>query len=465
MSTQSPFDTITAVSTPAGEGGIGIVRLSGDRAIDIVSRLFIPRRKSGTDLYKKSFTMHLGYIRKDGKTVDEVLLSVMKAPATYTREDVVEINCHGGAVAVGEVLRLVLMEGARLAEPGEFTKRAFINGRIDLSQAEAVLDIVRAKTSRALEHAVQQLQGSISRRIGDLAEQLKTILIHLEASIDFPDEEDVDAVEYNSLHDILNSISRDLDILLKSYDTGKILRDGVLTVISGKPNVGKSSILNAFLRYDRAIVTEIPGTTRDIIEEQLNLGGIPFILADTAGITDTEDRIEKEGVRRSRDHIERAQLIILVLDGSIPLDQRDREIAEKVVPLPHITVVNKSDLPLIMDFSRLDELGNIDRDFISISAMTGDGLKELEQRMVQKVVTGTVEGDRSLMITSARHHTILQKARRELDHAIKATIERSDPELIAYDVKSAMDILGEITGTVTSGDIMNEIFENFCIGK
>lgn len=465
MSMKSPYDTIAAVSTPAGEGGIGIVRLSGDRAIDIVSTLFEPRHGRGRDLYRKSFTMHLGYIRKDDVIIDEVLLSVMKAPATYTREDVVEINCHGGAVAVGEVLRLVLMEGARLAEPGEFTRQAFINGRIDLAQAEAVLDIVQAKTSKALEHAVQQLQGSISQKVEQLAESLKGLLIQLEASIDFPDEDDVDAIDYDDLSDTLGSICPDLDRMLKSYDTGRILRDGVLTVISGKPNVGKSSILNAFLKYDRAIVTEIPGTTRDIIEEQLNLGGIPFILADTAGITETDDRIEREGVRRSRDHMERAQLVMLVLDGSAPLDDRDREIAERAALLPHITVVNKSDLPQKIETSHLDELGEIDRDYVSLSAMTGAGLKELEQRMVESVVTGTVEGDRSLMITSARHFTILSKARRELDHAINAVRDHSDPELIAYDVKSSLDALGEITGVVTSSDIMNEIFDNFCIGK
>jgi len=465
MSMESPYDTIAAVSTPAGEGGIGIVRLSGERAIDIVRVLFEAKHASGKDLYRKSFAMHLGYIRKDGLIIDEVLVSVMKAPATYTREDVVEINCHGGAVAVGEVLRLVLMGGARLAEPGEFTRRAFINGRIDLAQAEAVLDIVKAKTSRALEQAVWQLQGSISQEVEQIAEPLKRLLIHLEASIDFPEEDDVETVNYNDVDSTLNSVCLDLDTILGSYDTGRMLRDGVLTVISGKPNVGKSSLLNAFLKYDRAIVTEIPGTTRDIIEEQLNLGGIPFILADTAGITETDDRIEREGVRRSKDHIERAQLVMLMLDGSEPLDDRDREIAGRVASLPHITVINKSDLPQCIDTSHLEELGDIDRDYIGLSAMTGAGLHELEQRMVQKVVTGTAEGDRSLMITSARHFSILSRTRKELDHAKSAVRDCSDPELIAYDVKSSLDTLGEITGAATSSDIMNEIFDSFCIGK
>jgi tRNA modification GTPase len=464
MGIESPYDTIAAVSTPTGEGGIGIVRLSGARALDIVRVMFEPRMK-GRDLFDTTFTMQLGYIRKGDTIIDEVLVSVMKAPATYTREDVVEINCHGGAVAVEEVLRLVLTGGARLAEPGEFTRRAFINGRIDLAQAEAVLDIVRAKTSKALEHAVRQLKGTISQKIEQIVESLKGLLLHLEAAIDFPEEDDVQPLDYRDADRTLQAARSELDSMLGSYDTGKMLKDGVLTVISGKPNVGKSSLLNAFLRYDRAIVTEIPGTTRDVIEEQLNLGGIPFILADTAGITDTHDRIEREGVRRSVDHMERAQLVVLMLDGSKPLDERDREIAVRVSPLPHITVVNKSDLTQRFDASRLEKLGEIDRDFIHLSARTGDGLKELEQRMVQKVVTGSVEGDRSLLITSARQFSVLSRARTELDHALRAVQDSSDPELIAYDVKSCLDALGEITGRISSRDIMNEIFENFCIGK
>jgi tRNA modification GTPase len=366
---------------------------------------------------------------------------------------------------VEEVLRLVLTGGARLAEPGEFTRRAYINGRIDLAQAEAVLDIVRAKTSRALEHAVRQLTGSISQKIQQIVDPLKELLMHLEAAIDFPEEEDVQALDFDEAGRILKTACGELDSMLGSYDTGRMLKDGVLTVISGKPNVGKSSLLNAFLKYDRAIVTEIPGTTRDVIEEQLNLDGIPFILADTAGITDTKDRIEREGVRRSVDHMERAQLVVLMLDGSKPLDERDREIAGRVSSLPHITVVNKSDLTKRFDATQLEALGEIDRDYIRLSAKTGDGLKELERRMVQSVVTGAVEGDRSLLITSARQFSVLSRARRELDHAIQAVQQKCDPELVAYDVRSSLDALGEISGRLSSRDIMNDIFDNFCIGK
>jgi tRNA modification GTPase len=462
--THSPYDTIAAVSTPPGEGGIGIVRLSGRRSVEILRDIFVPHREGG-HVFESSFHMHLGFIRRGDRIIDEVLVSFMKAPGTYTREDVVEINCHGGAVAVNEVLRLVLARGARVAEPGEFTKRAFINGRIDLAQAEAVLDIVQARTARALNHAVDQLQGSLSSRIGELSEELRRTLMHLEAAIDFPEEEDVGSLDYPTLRERLESTHDELASLVESYDTGKILRDGVLTVISGKPNVGKSSLLNAFVKYDRAIVTEIPGTTRDTIEEQLNLSGIPFILVDTAGITQSDDRIEREGIERSKSHIERAQLVLLVLDGSVGLDDRDRDIARRVAGIPHITIINKSDLPGNIDGRSLKDLEGIDDDFIALSARTGSGLKDLEKRMVEKVIGGGTVGENAFMITNARHYAVLQRALQEIEHALKAAGRGQDPELLAYDVKSTMDMLGEITGQVTSKDIINDIFQLFCIGK
>jgi tRNA modification GTPase len=298
------FDTIAAISTPPGEGGIGIIKISGDKAFNIVAKIFHPVGEKSFDSGGRSFTMRLGYIKKSsGVIIDEVLVSFMRAPNTYTREDIVEINCHGGAVAVNEVLRLVLAAGARQAEPGEFTRRAFINGRIDLAQAEAVLDIVKAKTGRALESALSQLKGGLSEKLHSLSAVLKDLLVRLEASIDFPDEEDVDTLRPEDVKKTITSVKKGLDVLMLSYDTGKIFRDGVLTALTGKPNVGKSSILNSFLNFERAIVTPIPGTTRDVIEEQLNLNGIPFILADTAGITDSENMIEQEGVKRSRSYL------------------------------------------------------------------------------------------------------------------------------------------------------------------
>jgi len=465
MITNTPFDTIAAVSTPPGEGGIGIVRLSGERAIEIVKGLFIPYKKRASSIFEKNFSMGVGHIKDSDRIVDEVLVSIMKSPRTYTREDVVEINCHGGAVAVNEVLRLVLERGARIAETGEFTKRAFINGRIDLSQAEAVLDIVHAKTAKALETAVCQLDGGLSEKINDLVGRLRGILVQLEAAIDFADEEDVAPVQYGDIKNTLDSVKHELSELVRSYDTGRILRNGVLSVISGKPNVGKSSIMNAFLRFDRTIVTSIPGTTRDVIEEQLNINGIPFILADTAGITETEDVIEKEGVKRSRSYMEKAQLVIVVFDGSERIDERDREIARNAAGRSHICVINKSDLSQKIDTALLDKIPGLDRNFIRMSARTGKGLRELERRMTEKVIAGDTEGGQSILVTNARHYSVLRRALQELKHALKAAQSKLEPELVSFDVKSIIDVLGEITGSITSEDIMNDIFKNFCIGK
>ncbi len=461
----TPFDTIAAISTPPGEGGIGIVRISGNTAFEIIEKIFKPHRKKGISDNLKSFTMHLGYIKEKEEIIDEVLVSLMKAPHTYTREDIVEINCHGGAVAVNGVLRLVLKNGARLAEPGEFTKRAFINGRIDLSQAEAVLDIVRSRTNKALEAAVNQLKGKLSGRIHNLICVLKSVLVVLEANIDFPDEEDVSPLRLKDIQKKIDSVKNELASLIASYDTGKIIRDGVVTVLSGKPNVGKSSIFNAFLRFDRAIVTPIPGTTRDIIEEQLNINGIPFILADTAGITDSDNVIEKEGVKRSRTYMDRAQLILVVFDGSMDFDERDIEIIDRAKTLRWIPIINKIDLPIKLNPEKLIQETGMNQDFVYLSAKNGKGLSELEKRMTDMVASGDAGGDYSLMITNARHYTILEKTLEELGHASDTLDVNGEPELVAYDIRSAMDIIGEITGEVTNKDILDEIFNNFCIGK
>ncbi len=463
--TDTPFDTIAAISTPPGESGIGIVRLSGDKALDIIEEIFYPHRKKDSVSRQQSFTMHLGYIKDGDEIVDEVLVSVMKLPHTYTREDIVEINCHGGAIAVNEVLRLVLSSGARLAQPGEFTKRAFINGRIDLSQAEAVLDIVKAKTNKSLETAVSQLKGRLSEKIEELIHKVKDILVILEANIDFPEEEDISPLKMTEIKEKILSVKEETGSLVKSYDTGRIYKDGLLTVISGKPNVGKSSIFNAFLRFDRAIVTPIPGTTRDTIEEQLNINGVPFILADTAGITEAYNLVEKEGVKRSRSYMDMAGLLLLVFDGSIPLDERDIDIAQKAKLMPHIIVINKVDLQLILDIKDLIKKTGINSQPVYISAKEGTGFKELEKRMLDMVLTGNTESDYSIMVTNTRHYTILKKALFELNHTLDALNENSEPELVAFDVRSVIDCLGEITGKVTNSDILEEIFSNFCIGK
>ena len=483
MLPDTPFDTIAAVSTPPGEGGIGIVRLSGPESFAIIEKIFHPYRKNAVPRGFRTFTMRLGCVKQGERTIDEALVSLMRAPHSYTREDVAEINCHGGAVAVNEVLRCVLASGARLAGPGEFTTRAFINGRIDLAQAEAVLDIVKARTGRSLDAALAQLKGGLSEKAKGIAESLKEVLVALEASIDFADEEDVPEASPCRLVERISSAVRELDALIASYDRGKVYRDGVLTALVGKPNVGKSSILNAFLKFDRAIVTPIPGTTRDVIEEQLNLGGVPFILADTAGITESENQIEKEGVRRSLSYIDKAGLVLLVFDGSSPLDERDVEIALAVKGRLHILLLNKSDLPLRFSKERLFEKTGVGPDFVLISAKNGAGLKDLESRMTDCVVEGRTGGDYSLMVTNTRHFTALSRAREELMHSLEAIEEWPapagrntraaaskpaafpEPELVAYDVRSALDVLGEITGEVTNAEILDAIFSGFCIGK
>jgi tRNA modification GTPase len=494
MPVTTPFDTIAAVSTPPGEGGIGIVRLCGTEAFAIAKRVFKPRRMKEEPEGIETFTMRLGTVREGERVIDEVLVSFMKAPRTYTREDVVEINCHGGAVAVNEVLRCVLAAGARLAEPGEFTKRAFLNGRIDLAQAEAVLDVVRAKTSAALRAALDQLGGGLSSRIAEIAAGMKDVLVALEAAIDFAGEEDVPEFSPERQASRVSAVLGELDFLLASYDTGRIYRDGVLTALVGKPNVGKSSLLNAFVKFDRAIVTPIPGTTRDVIEEQLNIAGIPFILADTAGITSSDDLIEKEGVKRSRTYIEKADLILLVFDGASPVDERDFEIARGAKDRPCIPVLNKVDLPPLFDEGLLASETGLNSGFVRVSALNGTGLKELEERMTAKVSRGAAGPSYAAMVNNTRHYNSLVRTRAELARALDTLTGRGEgegggeapgeeaqgdearcaaspgtgcrwPELAALDVRSALDYLGEITGEVTRADILDAIFDNFCIGK
>ncbi len=459
------FDTIAAISTPPGEGGIGIIKISGEKAFNVVAKIFHPRGKKGFDSTDRSFTMRLGFIKGSGGIIDEVLVSFMKAPNTYTRENIAEINCHGGAVAVNEVLRLALAAGARPAQPGEFTKRAFINGRIDLAQAEAVGDIVKAKTGKALEKALSQLKGDLSGKLNKLSGDLKDILVVLEANIDFPDEEDVAPLQPQKIKRTIMAVKKELENLVLSYDTGKIFKDGVLTALSGKPNVGKSSILNSFLKFERAIVTPIPGTTRDVIEEQLNLDGIPFILADTAGITESKNLIEKEGVKRSRAYMDRAALVLLIFDGSVPFDERDIALAGKALTQKYIPVVNKTDLPNKLDTKELVKRTGLDPRFVNISAKAGTGLKELEKRMTQMVISGETGGSYDLMVTNSRHFSALQKASDELACALDTLRRSNEPELIAYDVRTSIEMLGEITGEVTNSDILDEIFNSFCVGK
>ncbi len=455
-------DTIAAISTPIGEGGIGIVRMSGPEALAILQKVFVRGKGNSrpTTCDLQTYHLHYGHIvdPETAGVIDEVLVSYMKAPRTYTRQDVAEINCHGGIAPLRRILELCLREGARLASPGEFTLRAFVNGRIDLAQAEAVLDIVRAKTEAGLRVAVGQLEGRLSDQVRALRRQLVDVLAYLEATIDFEEHE----IPERDIAPDLEAARRQLEKLLAHADQGIIYRQGIRTAIVGKPNVGKSSLLNALLRTSRAIVTPIPGTTRDTLEETLNLQGIPLVLVDTAGIVaDTEDVIERLGIERSRSALAQADLALLVVDGSEPLTDADRQIAGLAADKTAILVINKIDLPRVVGgFDLLPEAPRVE-----ISALTGEGLEELEEAIVEVVFSGQVLAADEPLVSSPRHKNILKRA---LDHVVSAgeTHVRGMPaDFVAIDLTSAVNALGEITGETVTEDLLEVIFSEFCVGK
>lgn len=452
-------DTIAAISTPLGQGGIGLVRMSGPDALRVARRLFRPGR-GRTDVPWPPFRLRHGYITDPAtdERVDEVLAAYMPAPRTYTRQDVVEFNCHGGIVPLRRVLQLALCEGARLAEPGEFTLRAFLNGRIDLAQAEAVLDIVGAHTEAALRLAVSQLGGTLSGEIRVAREPLVAALAYLEATIDFAEDE-VPSMDIGpALREAAESLSR----ILRGADQGIIYRQGIRAAIVGRPNVGKSSLLNALLQMDRAIVTPIAGTTRDTLEETLNLDGVPLVLVDTAGIVNGSDNaIERLGMERSRDAVRRADIILLVVDGSEPLQPEDWEIAGMSEGRSAVMVVNKRDLPAMADVSEFLSTAPQAR----VSALTGEGLDELRQAILDKALGGEVLASDGILVTSARHKEALARALRHVEKA-EATLRQGLPaDFVTIDLRAALDDLGEITGQAVSPDLLDSIFSNFCIGK
>jgi tRNA modification GTPase len=457
-------DTIAAIATPHGEGGIGIVRVSGSLAISIACKIFkSSKRASPADF--PSHTLNHGHVIDSikGNIVDEVMLSVMRAPKSYTAEDVVEFNCHGGSVPLITVLDLTLQAGARLAEPGEFTRRAFLNGRIDLAQAEAVADLIRSKTDLARQIAVDGLTGRISAEVNNLNEKLANLLAEVEASIDFPEEE-LDFLDLDAMRRTVNDIQDGLELLIASASEGKIVRDGINIAILGKPNVGKSSLLNRLLRLTRAIVTEIPGTTRDTIEETLNLHGIPVNLTDTAGIRGTEDIVEKQGVERSRSYLDRAALILMVFDASEPLTDLDIELLEEASSRSAILVLNKTDLPIATMPKDL-QLYAPEKTVVQTSMLHGSGVEELESAVLHHVIGGDfVQGD-SPIITNVRHDDALRRAQASLSHAIKSLDAKMPSEFIAVDLRSSLDAIGEIVGKTTTEDILDRIFSQFCIGK
>lgn len=454
------FDTIAAIATAIGESGISIIRVSGSRALDIVSSIF--EGKNGRELKDiKPYTMRYGHIlnRHKDEIIDEVLVSFMKGPRSFTAEDCVEINCHGGIVSTNKVLEEVIKSGARLAEPGEFTKRAFLNGRIDLSQAEAVIDLIRAKTDLAMKSALMQSEGRISKEINSLRTRLLGTIAHIEATVDFP-EEDLEEITSNKVTTDLRGILSDIDFLLDTANEGRILREGLSMVIIGKPNVGKSSLLNAFLMEQRAIVTDVPGTTRDVIEEYINLDGIPIKLVDTAGIRETEDLVEKIGVERSKEKINEADLVIFMLDLSRELDEEDKEILEYIKEKKCIVLLNKVDLERKLDHNIISEFHNI----IEISAKTGIGIEILKQRIKDLFFKGEISST-EVMITNSRHKEALYRAKERCVAALSTLESGISIDLASIDIRSAWMHLGEITGETLEEDIIDKIFSEFCIGK
>ncbi len=451
-------DTICGVSTPAGHGGIGVIRISGRDAISFAGKIARPR--NSTLVLANSHSIHYGHVvdPANGEIVDEVLVSVMRGPSTYTREDVVEINCHGGAAALQRTMRLLVATGVRQAEPGEFTKRAFLNGRIDLAQAEAVMDIIRARTEVSLRAANEQLAGGLSKDINALRDRMISVLAGVEAGVDFP-EEDIEMPSGKPLADEVLAILKSVDGLLNECVYGKVVREGVAMAIVGRPNVGKSSLLNALLRQDRAIVTDLPGTTRDVLEESININGMLLRILDTAGIRHTKDLIEQEGVRRSRQAIQSADIILVVLDGSERMTQEDRAVIEEAREKPVIAVINKSDLPQRIGSEGLPEAK------ISISCKTGGGLDRLKQEIWGLMEKGAIAPREHAWAVNQRHATALEAAKESLEKALASAQHQASPELIAVDLRDALDSIGLIVGATYTEDILDRIFHDFCIGK
>lgn len=451
------LDTIAAISTPIGEGGLAVVRLSGPSALRIADAVFHPPGKAAPKPGgAPSHTVHYGTIQRDGRTVDEVMLTVLRAPRTFTREDMVEISCHGGILPAKLVLDTVLAAGARLAGAGEFTKRAFLNGRIDLAQAEAVADLIHSRTELALEAANEQLAGKLSRRIEDLRDQMVQTLAHIEAHIDFPDED----IAPDTREKLVARLDRGvafMDSLLRTATEGRILRHGIRAAIIGRPNAGKSSLLNQLLGHERAIVSPIPGTTRDTIEETANIRGIPVIFIDTAGLRESQDQIEAEGIRRSRQSLARAELVLLVLDASESLTPDDAQLLREETA-KRIVVLNKIDLPRRLEAGSLPNA-------VPVSCSTGEGLEHLKNAIRDLVWTGQAGGEMLEVMINARHQDALRRARIHTLNTLEALRAEQPLELAAMDLRIATNAVGEIVGKTTTDDILDSIFSQFCIGK
>ncbi|MDY2681001.1 MAG: tRNA uridine-5-carboxymethylaminomethyl(34) synthesis GTPase MnmE [Lentihominibacter sp.] len=454
-------DTIAAVATAYGEGGIGIIRISGEKSLDILEEIF--EFHGIEEIVNRRMTYGKIVDRDNGHTIDEVLAVYMKGPATYTAEDVVEINCHGSTVSLRKTLSLVLRKGARLAEPGEFTKRAFLNGRIDLSQAEAVIDVVKAKTDKSFDVALSQLEGGLSSYIRDIRQNLLDLLVDITVNIDYPDE-DIEEITYDKLEINIKQIGDMIEKLLSTASSGRMIREGIRVAIAGKPNVGKSSLMNGLLRETRAIVTEIPGTTRDTIEEALSIRNIPVYLIDTAGIRETSDKVEKLGIEKSKEAFNNADFIIFMMDGSEEISSEDEEIIEYLKERKCLVLINKKDLEQKIDSVLIrNMLPN--SQIIKTSLINGDGIEEIENAVEELVYGGEITQSESMMVNNVRHINLLTDSFNSLEDALQMAVNREALDFIEIDVKNAYELTGEIIGESVNDDIINEVFARFCLGK
>lgn len=461
---QTEFDTIAAISTAPGEGAIGIVRISGDLAISIASSIYQCGTKQLEE--QKTHTIHYGHIvdPKSGEVYDEVMVSVLRAPKTFTREDIVEINCHGGIVAINRVLQLVLRMGARLAEPGEFTKRAFLNGRIDLSQAEAVMDLIRAKTDKSMQLAMRQLDGQLSNLIQNLRQEILNTLAQVEVNIDYPEYDDVEEMTLQLLREKTQQVLQGIRALLNTASQGKILRDGLKTAIVGRPNVGKSSLLNVLLREEKAIVTDIAGTTRDTIEEYVNVRGVPLQLIDTAGIRETDDVVEKIGVERSRKALKEADFVLLLLNQSETLQEEDIRLLETTKGMKRIILFNKTDLPSKLSKEDIAPYAK-EEEIVTTSMLNKEGIDQLEEKIAGYFFQGQMNERDATYLSNTRHIALLEKAEQALVE-VQNGIEMEMPvDLIQIDFTRAWDLLGEITGDSVQDELLTQLFSQFCLGK
>lgn len=462
MATVTEFDTIAAISTPPGEGAISIVRMSGEESVSIAQKVF-----SGKDLTQaKSHTINYGHIvdPKTHEEIDEVMVSLMLAPKTFTREDVVEINCHGGIVATNRILQLLLVNGARLAEPGEFTKRAFLHGRIDLTQAESVMDLIRAKTDRSMKIALNQLDGNLSHLIDSLRKDILDVLAQVEVNIDYPEYDDVEEMTTKLLREKAIEIKQRIEQLLKTASQGKIMREGLATALVGRPNVGKSSLLNHLLHEDKAIVTDVAGTTRDVIEEYVNVSGVPLKLIDTAGIRETDDKVEKIGVERSKKAIEQSDLVLLVLNAAESLTKEDLELIRLTNDKKRIIILNKTDLEEKLDRKELAKISE-NAPVYATSILKNEGVEALEEAISKLFFNGIENSQSTVMVTNARHIALLKKAQNSLDSVLEGISSGMPVDLVQIDMTEAWNLLGEITGESYEDELLDQLFSQFCLGK